>query len=498
MMVNRRTVLAYLLTSPGYLPTSRNGVMRQPVLGLVATRQRTIPDNVTTVDSTNNSLNSRMTCVAPTGNSITGIRLALPGFGYVPPESNLTGSYTATAAVEYPVGVFTPVTNGGVRPLVVPPAQQAAAFDLLPIAIPAGATFWIKTFVQWTGSFRLCGQCACNITADWTNRGVGLADNTLTATTFATTSGTVGFGPIVYATFSGAQRCLGILGDSIGYASADAPNPLNNDHFFERALVDAVPALNVSFNGNTLQEFDASGTGRRYILNGSIDRLICELGVNDTFSPITLAALQSRAQLAWSTFLSAGVKVWQTTLTPRTTSTDGWATRANQTIVNATAEALRIGFNAWIRANYASLGLTGYLDFAHAVDPTDSGVWNADGTAGTSGAGFCTVSAGAVSACDLAVYNSGGNSHGDSYPTGTVPCTVRPYAGDAGVLPTITATANGSGNISGFTVNSAGSGLTYPPMVAVNGAWTVDGTHPNARGYNEMIYLTGLGPALFA
>ena len=278
-----------------------------------------------------------------------------------------------------------------------------------------------------------------------------------------------------------------IIGDSIGYSGNDASDPVSCARFMERAMRNVLPIMNLARSGDTFTDYLANPAGRALLLSGRINRLICELGTNDTFAGTTptLAAMQALATAAWAPFLAAGVKVWQSTLTPRTTSTDGWSTTANQTIVSAAAEALRQSFNAWIIASWATLGLSGYLDYGHAVDPTDSGVWNADGTTGTSAAGFCNLVGGSVSGCTLAQYNIG-TSNGLSYPNSTtVACTVRGYPGETGTLPTITAQTGGTGLVTGFTIISPGANLLYPPMVAPNGAWTVDGTHPNPRGYNE-------------
>jgi hypothetical protein len=86
--------------------------------------------------------------------------------------------------------------------------------------------------------------------------------------------------------------------------------------------------------------------------------------------------------------------VYQTTITPRTTSTDGWATVANQTVVAGCGQP-RTDLNAWLRAGAPVNGsgtpvaigtagavpcpyLTGIYDAAATVeDATDPTKWKA-------------------------------------------------------------------------------------------------------------------------
>lgn len=463
----------------------------------IGARQRTIPDNFVT-DSTNNSMNCRMKCIVPASGNILGLQLALPGFGFINPETVLPAAYTATVAIEYPAGVFTPVTVNGSRTMSVTPSKQLYYFDFTPISIPAGAEFWLKTYVQWSGTFWLTGLCACVIPGDWTYRGVGLTDQTLTTTTFLPQS-PAGFGPVCYAAFDRTQNALVVLGDSIAFAAADVPQQNTNYYFIERAMAGQIPVLNTARSGDSMGDLANTQLCHELLAFNRSTRVLCEMGGNDIFGGTSAATLQTTSQTVWAPWLAQGFKVWQSTIPPRTTSTDNWATTANQTLVSAPYEAQRLIYNAWIRANWQSLGLSGYFDFAHAVDPTDSGKWSVDGTAGMNGVGFCTLTGGATTACDIATWNLNGTSRGYNYPTNTtLDCVVRPYAGDTGTVPTITATTNGSGYVSAFNIVSAGSGLTYPPMVAAKGSWTVDGVHPSARGFNEMIYQTGLVPSVFA
>lgn len=464
------------------------------------TRQFSVPNNIVN-DTTNNSLNSRMTCFAPANTAITGLQISFPGFGFNNPEAVLPNGYAVTAAIEYPAGTFTPLTVSGSRTLTVTPSERLYSYDFLPISIPAGAAFYVKTFVQWTvGNFWMCSLCASFLLTDWTIAGTNLSDNTLTTTTFLSTSINYGFGPSVYASFAGPQKTVGVIGDSVAYAGgADTWDPTTGSRFYERAMRNVLPIINLARGSDSFVRYLQMNQGRRLMLIGLIDSLICGYGRNDISAGASLATMQTRAQTTWADYQNAGIAVRQATITPQTTSTDGWATTANQTVADPAAESVRVAFNAWIRANWASLGLSGYLDNAWAIDPSDTGLWSADGTTGTGAAAFCTLTGGVVTAASVAVYQQNGKGTGNSYPhSSVVPCTVRGYPGETGILPVITGNAASNGLVTSYNIVSPGSGLLYPPMVAGNGAWTPDGTHPNARGYNECIYYTNLGPTLLA
>jgi hypothetical protein len=75
---------------------------------------------------------------------------------------------------------------------------------------------------------------------------------------------------------------------------------------------------------------------------------IIEYGRNDISGGASLASVQSTAVTLWSMFANRGQRVFQTTITPRTTSTDGWVTTGSQTA--AAGESVRVAFNAWLRA----------------------------------------------------------------------------------------------------------------------------------------------------
>ena len=89
-------------------------------------------------------------------------------------------------------------------------------------------------------------------------------------------------------------------------------------------------------------------------------------------------------------------------------SSDFWATKANQTPVNAIYRQ-RVNYNARLTGGWQSMGLAGVFDCAHAIDPGDLGVWGADELSrGYGGGGFATVLNGSVASVRLGASGANG------------------------------------------------------------------------------------------
>jgi len=233
-------------------------------------------------DKTNNSLNSRMKCMAPPG-GLQNLRVALPGFGADFGDRPLPSGYTATCAVEYPVGTFTPFTFSGGNSVGVRPSLGLSFSDILQISIPGSATFYIKTYAKWPrGNFWLAPQCASTLTDEWTARGTDLADQTMSAAPLGTT-GTAGFGPSILSVGLSPAKALGIIGDSIGFAP-DSPNPIDASKFIDQAMRGEIPTINLSRGGDTFQHHATESRGRKSLLIGRVTSLIVVLGVNDALN----------------------------------------------------------------------------------------------------------------------------------------------------------------------------------------------------------------------
>jgi hypothetical protein len=227
----------------------------------------------------------------------------------------------------------------------------------------------------------------------------------------------------------------------------------------------------------------------------AITDLYFAFGRNDLGVAPTLAAMQALFLPILNVWQSRGVRVRGMTLTPQSTSTDGWITVANQT--NNSTNTLRIQWNNYLRANWKSLGLTALDDWAWAIDPTDSGVWGVEPgmvTQQVSAACRTVLTNRAITGATASTI-TGAIFKGSGYPaSSTVPCTVYPFYGDTGLGGgQITGNTDGTGAVTTYTIN-AGGDYDYPPMVALPGKWTADGLHPSVRGYIEILRNIPFGP----
>ncbi len=462
---------------------------------MAACMQQNMVDAVV-IDHVNDTLNSRMLCLAPSGCSISDIVLAYPGWSMTGgKETNWPTSYTVTAAIEYPEGQFTPVFRNRSRSLTVPPGPSQAEFDPCPVSIPSGARFFVKTCARWTrGAFPLSSFTAVNRKAgESSTDATGDADLTLVPGQASPQfSDVAGFGPSVYGRLGAPSVVLGVLGDSIARAWGDCGDPALNAMFIRRAMRNAFPVLEMNMPGDNLDHYLQRNNGRQEMAQKHITHLLVQLGHNDLpFFPAEKVALALQAVLA--PFLAAGVICYAGTAVPVSTSRDQWVTRDGQTTVAWNANRLR--YNHWLRGGWQSIGLSGIFDFAGAVESQAASYWNVDDTSSGYGAGgYPTLRNGEVAEAVI------GLRAGNRYPpNGTaLPCVVVNQPGDTtGAGAIVHATSNRSGAITGFVVERGGHNYTLPPLIAALGAWTPDGVHPSKRAYDQMIAATGLGPTRF-
>lgn len=142
-----------------------------------------------------------------------------------------------------------------------------------------------------------------------------------------------------------------IIGDSIGAGSEGGTRiPVvtaeNYFGFIEPVLADNVAWQTCASGGTRYSDFLVGHTFRDELIKYATS-VICELGCNDTYEVgMTVAVLQQRAISTWQSLGASGAKVFQTTITLRTSSADGWLTTTNQ---SRDTNVSRLGFNNWLR-----------------------------------------------------------------------------------------------------------------------------------------------------
>lgn len=279
-------------------------------------------------------------------------------------------SMTLRAAIEYPYATtnYFPLLFSGVRDVVLAPGATVVS-DILVLAMTAADVFATRTY------FTIASGA-------WAN-GYGILNNSLgeglskgTSTSDLTTSGSIpavfdhAFGPsAIVGKPTGAlvQPALFFIGDSITAGISDVPSQLG---FLPRMTNDQIGYVKAGESGAIFQLLD---NDIRLLLMGCCTHAICEYGTTDIFQGFSLATLQANYVSGWTKLAARGLKVYQTTITPRTTSTDNWATTGNQTIISGYGQ-MRSDVNDWIRTTPAPL--TAYLEIADAVESArNSGLW---------------------------------------------------------------------------------------------------------------------------
>jgi lysophospholipase L1-like esterase len=170
-------------------------------------------------------------------------------------------------------------------------------------------------------------------------------------------------------------RVFALVGDSIVQGALATTQ--YEGGYASGLLSAGVPFVKIAKGGESAFNVTSLGgfSRRLSVITGCTDAIV-EYGTNDAVAGRTAAQLQADLVTIYGRLTRMGIKrIWQTTITPRTTSTDSFATTANQTPVSGFAVGgARDQVNAWIRANTA--GITGYIEVADAVESSrNSGAW---------------------------------------------------------------------------------------------------------------------------
>lgn len=330
--------------------------------------------------------------------------------------ANITGPFggpsvlTVRASVEFGGRTFQ-VTFNGQRTATMDPGAPYLLSDPLPIDVTFTPNQFIftRTFVSVpTGGQFPVGLTLQGGTGEGNNYGTTTGAD-LTGSGYYNTpsstfgAGTTAFSPVaILGTPNQPTASVLLVGDSILVGAGDDAGQPGY----------AVRRLN-SFNIPHIQQARFGEQGASYN-NTKIFRLaptayathaIEGYGSNDynpTGGTASLALLQSTMLAIWFSLARSGVKVYRVSILPRTSSTDGWATVANQTVGGN--DAARVGFNDWLRngapinpstlvaaatgaANDGSLRagsvghpLSGYFETADLVETArNSGMWQAPG-----------------------------------------------------------------------------------------------------------------------
>lgn len=237
--------------------------------------------------------------------------------------------------IEYPVGVFHPVTWGGDVQLDLAGTFTKAVSDIVissvtgvPLVIPAAAMYRERTF-NVTSIANMPTRilpAAANVIgcSDGNTASNALNSGTITPTTGTRTFGSVA---IIGDILAANARSVVIAGDSLIWGQGDATGVGANQSsgWWERMMSAAgVSTLKLSMPGITTGGFVASLTVIADLLSViPFNEGECELGLNDLTSGVSVATILANHQTIYGLF--GNKPITQNTITTRTESNNSYA-----------------------------------------------------------------------------------------------------------------------------------------------------------------------------
>lgn len=336
-----------------------------PYLGQIASPTRIATEFFTT----NKQIMSRT--VHSARDNISSLQLIFPNWyvGGNPYQEVAPGaSATLTASIEYPKGVFNQLKFSGSATATISDGGQATN-DALAINIPDGATFWVRTFYRNTA-----GIIYTDKVAGAGNYAVsGLSDLTMTGEVVDGFAEAFCYGPCAIIGMTN-KPTIGLLGDSRASGEGDLLDDTCFTGNVMRSLGGRLAVLSLSRNGDRASRWVDYSVKRKALLQ-YVSHIVVEYGINDIMNAgADAATVKTRLETIIADIAKPAYIV---TLEPWTTSTDAWATVANQAVTAAEAE--RLAHNANVRSGNIA-GAIGFFEIADAVESSrNSGKWKAPG-----------------------------------------------------------------------------------------------------------------------
>jgi lysophospholipase L1-like esterase len=410
-----------------------------------------------------------------------------------------TGNVYIRAGVETATSGRLPVFFAGSRDGKGEPGSLLIS-DVVPLDGAAG-DFIFSVTLATAGGPASAPVAGTTIPLNWTtvtanseggSNGTGVpTDRTLTGTVSSTQLAILAPNAVLATGVRAAVPSVAVIGDSIAMGQGDA-TILTDGGFIVRALDAAVkPYVRVAKGSELGQNFVAYSTSRRrrQMLQWATHAIV-EYGTNDIFGGRTLAQTQADLLSIWFTMWRRNAQVWQTTISPRTTSTDSWTTTGNQSKNTAPQDATRVTLNAWIRAGApidpstkaaVTVGtsgallagsslhpLAGYFEVADVIESArDSGLWKVPAVSGT---GDTNTSVSVTNTTGFTSAHVGLVLVGTGIPAGAV------ITGVAGSTVTISAAATATATGVALTTAHTGDGVHPAPAMHALMAAAVDTT----------------------
>jgi lysophospholipase L1-like esterase len=362
-------VAGYRYTNPVPVPMPTEILMTGRVNGMGF-------GGLTTSNGTNTGSNSRISCFNETQATVTSVKAHFGNYrATTTSEVDGANSITIRCALEYPAGVFTAMNFAAVRDKVMTAGSHAST-DATSVSIPPDAQYWIRTYVTVTsGQTWPLGYVINGARGEACDVGTGTSDLTTSGTITGSSSA---FGPesVTALAFTGnpINVAVATVGDSITAGSGDGTFDVRGGTGWNgRGAYNRVPTITFAVGGTTVQANVASNFTRRLetMRRAKITHVVVGYGVNDLNAGRTSTQVLADLQTLWDAFNTEGWRVYQNTITPK--SSGAWS---NPDYSDQTPQLMthRPPLNTAIRLTPSPL--QGYLEMADAVEPSrDSGLW---------------------------------------------------------------------------------------------------------------------------
>lgn len=303
---------------------------------------------------------------------VCGIRL---GFGNWNASGDGPNTVTVKAAVETSGGVIMPVFFNGASSAILNPGGLLVS-DPVGIEFADGDQFWTRTNVTVASGEKWPIGLTTENYSGGPGEGATNSDATLSGT--ISTSFTGVFSPVLILGASPANPApvIALLGDSVisGLSDQSSGGGSQGDQGFAiRALNSNFAYVTLGRGGERASQFVAPATSqaRKRLLDGATHAIV-NYGINDAVNNRTAVQIEGDLTTIYTWLTKRGITVYGTTITPKATSTDSFATVGNQTPI--AQNAARVTVNNWIRTTPAPLA--GYFETADTVESSrDSGKW---------------------------------------------------------------------------------------------------------------------------
>lgn len=359
-------IAGWVVALAGLLGAWTHGAQTPTYDGLSSTRAQV--NTFQTFDTTNKQLMVRSTHV--TRSAITQIKIIASNF-YVDQttraETAPGAAATVTASIEYPSGTCTPLLFSSSSSGTIADGSTLTS-DYATVAIPAGVQYWVRQYLTSTAG-AIYNNVAPQITGDILRKAAsGLVDQTVSCGVIAGGGGGMHFPLAIISPITVPSVC--ITGDSIGWGTGDTPTSNGDQGIVARSIGPAFGYSNLAVPSDAAYFFLASHTQRVKVFP-FCTHFINEYGTNDFAAGHSLATVKADLTSIYNLYPNS--RVFQTTILPRPTTSNGCTTLGGQTLPSW--EASRVSLDDQLRLNTFGPPL-GSFDTASPVETAlNSGFW---------------------------------------------------------------------------------------------------------------------------